>query len=140
VTGANDDKIRRHLQAILDSSLDLTHEVGIPRSAEDLRSGSRMHQLAFGECIRRVGEAVALIDALDAEWLGTTLPEIPWRNIKTTRNRLTHHYWTVDYEILFDIATIHLPAVTAPVAEYLGTADPFSDEPVAEEGTQPASG
>jgi uncharacterized protein with HEPN domain len=98
-----------------------------------------MHQLAFGECIRRVGEAVALIDALDDEWLGTTLPEVPWRNIKSTRNRLTHHYWTVDYQILFDIATIHLPAVTAPVAEYLGSDDPFDDDPADTDSTGPST-
>lgn len=136
----NDNRIRRHLQAILDSSFDLTQEVGIPRSAEDLRTGSRMHQLAFGECIRRVGEAVALIDALDDEWLSTRLPDVPWRNIKSTRNRLTHHYWTVDFEILFDIATIHLPSVTAPVAEYLGSDDPFGDDPAGGDGRPTASG
>lgn len=119
-------KIQRHLRAILDTTDDLILEVGIPGSATELANGSRMRQLAFCECIRRVGEAVAHIDALDDQWLRTAFPAIPWRDVKSTRNRLTHHDWTVDHQILFDIATIHLPRVTGPVADHLGAADPFA--------------
>ncbi len=86
-----------------------------------------MRQLAFCECIRRTGEAVAGLDAIDPTWLSAHFADAPWRDIKATRNRLTHRYWTIDYVILYDIATIHLPRVTAPVARFLGEADPYAD-------------
>lgn len=118
-------QIKRNLQAILEATHDLRFEVGIPETVDELRGSPRIQELAFGECIRRVGEAVAQIDALDHAWLDDTFPGIPWAAVKATRNRITHQYWTLDHQILHDIAVIHLPAITSPVAAHLGVNDPY---------------
>ncbi|HCS19405.1 MAG TPA: DUF86 domain-containing protein [Bacteroidetes bacterium] len=34
---------------------------------------------------------------------------IPWEEMYRLRNRITHEYFGIDYEILWDIATKHLP-------------------------------
>jgi uncharacterized protein with HEPN domain len=118
-------QIARNLQAILEATSDLCNEVAIPDTAEDLAAAPRVQQLAFCECIRRVGEAVAHIDSIDDTWLAVNLPRIPWPAVKSTRNRLTHQYWTVDWQIMYDIATDDLPEITEAVSARLGLPDPY---------------
>ena len=36
-------------------------------------------------------------------------PNIPWEEMYRLRNRISHEYFGIDYEILWDIATEHLP-------------------------------
>ena len=36
-------------------------------------------------------------------------PIIPWEEMYRLRNRISHEYFGVDYEIIWDIATNHLP-------------------------------
>ena len=125
MTRDRDEQIRRNLQAILEAATDLLFEVEVPETGDDLANADRLHQIAFTECIRRAGEAVAQIDSLDATWLTKNFPGIPWQAMKSTRNRLTHPYWNADYQILHDIAVEHLPVVTGPVATYLSVQDPY---------------
>ena len=118
-------QISRHLHAILDAASDLLFEVGVPATAEELADGDRTRQLAFCECVRRIGEAVARIDDINDTWLSIEFPGIPWSSVKATRNRLTHNYWTIDYVILHDSVVHDLPLLTAPVAAHLQTTDPY---------------
>ena len=122
-------QIDRNLLAILDATRDLLFEVRVPGTGDELRDAPRIQQLAFCECVRRVGEAVAQIDSIDEDWLTTNLPAVPWRAVKATRNRLTHQYWTIDYEILHTIATVALRAVAVDVSAKLGVANPYDDLP-----------
>lgn len=124
-----DKQIENHLAAILAAAADLIFEVGIPPTAAELESGPRIVQIALGECLRRIGEAVAQIDAIAPAWLGERFPELPWREIKATRNRLTHHYWTVDFTILHHVAAVDLALVTSPIATHLGVTDPYLQDP-----------
>ncbi len=36
-------------------------------------------------------------------------PEVPWAEMYLMRNKVTHEYFGVDYEIIWDIAKNHLP-------------------------------
>lgn len=36
-------------------------------------------------------------------------PEIPWEEMYRLRNRISHEYFGIDHEIIWDIATRHLP-------------------------------
>jgi len=36
-------------------------------------------------------------------------PSIPWEEMYRLRNRISHNYFGVDYEIIWNIATRHLP-------------------------------
>ena len=38
-------------------------------------------------------------------------PEIPWPKIVSTRNRLIHGYDAVNYDVVWDIATLEVPAL-----------------------------
>jgi uncharacterized protein with HEPN domain len=36
-------------------------------------------------------------------------PEVPWAEMYLLRNKVTHEYFGIDYEIIWDIATNYLP-------------------------------
>ena len=36
-------------------------------------------------------------------------PNVPWEEMYRLRNRISHEYFGIDYEIIWDIASIHLP-------------------------------
>ena len=59
-------------------------------------------------CLIGIGEALKEVpkDVFAAE------PSIPWGSIVGMRNRLIHTYWRIDDEIVYDVATLELPALT----------------------------
>lgn len=50
-------------------------------------------------------------------------PEIPWRQIIATRNRIVHGYDAVDWQIIWDIAAVELPGLLQQLRDYLPIAD-----------------
>ncbi len=71
-----------------------------------------------------IGEASKkLADAIKDKY-----PEIPWDEMYYLRNRVTHEYFGIDYEIIWDIAKNYLPEnklqIDAIIAKEIKT-DPF---------------
>ena len=60
--------------------------------------------LALSRAVEVVGEAANRVS--DFTQNGT--PEIPWGRIIGMRNHLAHGYATVNYDILWGVATIHI--------------------------------
>ena len=58
-------------------------------------------------CLIGIGEALkdVPVDVLASE------PNIPWESIAGMRNRLVHTYWRIDNDIVYDVATLELPAL-----------------------------
>lgn len=46
-------------------------------------------------------------------------PEIPWPKIVSTRNRIIHGYDAVNYDVVWDIATLEVPALIAALERAL---------------------
>lgn len=49
--------------------------------------------------------------------------DIPWRQIIATRNRIVHGYDDVDWQIIWDIATVELPLLLRQLRDYLPISD-----------------
>lgn len=48
----------------------------------------------------QVGQAVKNLEAQGLD-LATLAPEIPWRNAARTRDRLAHHYWALEADLIW---------------------------------------
>ncbi len=46
-------------------------------------------------------------------------PEVPWPLLRGMRNRIVHEYFRVDAEIVWDTATVDLPALEASLRALL---------------------
>lgn len=46
-------------------------------------------------------------------------PEIPWKQIAGTRDRLVHQYFLVDLELVFEMVQVHLPVLRRRITEIL---------------------
>lgn len=73
-------------------------------------------QQAVIRMIEIIGEAARNLSAA----LKDSHPEIPWREIVNMRNILTHMYWRVDVEKVWDTARNDLPDVIARLEPHLG--------------------
>lgn len=70
------------------------------RTREDLET-ERVFFLALLKLVEIVGEAATRV----SDSMQNAHPEIPWREVIGTRNRLVHGYDAVDYNILWEIVT-----------------------------------
>ena len=62
-----------------------------------------------------IGEASKKLD----EEFKTTHPEIEWKKMARTRDRVIHHYFGVDYDIIWDIIQSKLPELQERVGDIL---------------------
>ena len=62
-------------------------------------------QWAFARSIEIIGEAVKNI----SNDIIIQYKEVPWRNIAGMRDKLIHGYFSVDYEIVWDVAKNIIP-------------------------------
>jgi uncharacterized protein with HEPN domain len=46
-----------------------------------------------------------------SEQVRTEYPDVPWRSMAGVRDRLIHHYFGVNLDIVWQIATIELPQI-----------------------------
>jgi uncharacterized protein with HEPN domain len=58
-------------------------------------------------CLIGIGEA---LNEVPKKVLASE-PSIPWSSIIGMRNRLLHAYWRIDDEIVYEVATLELPAL-----------------------------
>ncbi|MBL8189370.1 MAG: DUF86 domain-containing protein [Acidobacteria bacterium] len=62
-----------------------------------------------------IGEATKYL----SEELRNQHSEIPWKSLAGVRDKLIHHYFGVNFDIVWQIVTVELPQVTAPLTKIL---------------------
>lgn len=71
--------------------------------------------LALVRLLEIIGEASAgITGGLKAKY-----PEIPWREMSSTRNRLIHGYFDIDYELVWKTVTGELPPLIEQMQKLL---------------------
>lgn len=76
------------------------------RERSDL-DGDEMLRLALTKLVEIVGEAAKQVSPLGRE----ELPDVPWSAAARTRDRLVHHYFDIDLDVLWRTVTEDLPAL-----------------------------
>lgn len=102
----------------LDEALAVASEFVAGRSKDDFVSDRQARSAVMYELIV-VGEAAGRL----SEELRAAHPEIEWRQIISFRNRATHAYFTVDWDIVFDIVTDDLPRLRAAMAPIIESSE-----------------
>jgi uncharacterized protein with HEPN domain len=75
----------------------------------------RVFSLALLKLVEIVCEAATRV----SEPVQAAHPDIPWREIIGTRNRLIHGYDAVDYDILWEIVTADFPPLARQIKTLL---------------------
>lgn len=73
--------------------------------SEDAFMHDPVRQRAFARSLEIIGEAAKLV-SLEFR---TSHPEIDWKGLAGLRDKLIHHYFGVDYAIVWDVVTNELP-------------------------------
>ena len=76
------------------------------RTRQDLDTDELL-MLAILRLIEILGEAAKNV----SQSIKEQSPEIPWRQITGTRDRLSHAYFEVDLDVIWDIITSDLPSL-----------------------------
>jgi uncharacterized protein with HEPN domain len=88
------------------------------RTRTDLDS-DEMFMLAEVRLIEIIGEAATAVSDTTRQ----QLPDIPWRPITATRNRLIHGYFNVDLNVVWSILQNDLPPLIVALQKQLSTND-----------------
>ncbi len=99
----NEHNDRVSMQQMLDHALEAV--VMIKEKQRNNLETNRMLQLALVRLVEIIGEAAARVSSQTRE----NYPQVPWRQIIGTRNRLIHGYDLMDFDILWDTTTVDLP-------------------------------
>jgi len=71
-----------------------------------------IHFINIGEMIERLSHGIK-----------ESYSDVPWRDIKDFRNLVTHNYFGIDADELWDIITNHLPTLKVSLATILQNHD-----------------
>ncbi|GBC99630.1 hypothetical protein HRbin17_02159 [bacterium HR17] len=74
---------------------------------DDMRASAVVRKLEIiGEAAKNIPSAVR-----------RRYPDVPWSSMARMRDRLTHGYWAVDYEIVWKVIRAELPALKPRIQE-----------------------
>jgi uncharacterized protein with HEPN domain len=104
---------RELLLHILDETTYLIESVQLHNVREFLADPTLKR--AFARSVEVIGEAVKFLPAD----LKEQHPGIDWKAIAGMRDRLIHHYFGVDYEIVWDVAVSKIPELDGVIRAML---------------------
>jgi uncharacterized protein with HEPN domain len=66
-----------------------------------------------------IGESVKNLDKVTAGTLLPNYPEIEWKRVMGLRDILSHHYFDIDAEIVYEVCARHIPELAECVQRML---------------------
>lgn len=89
---------------------------GIKQSSDFLADENGLEKLdSISMRLIAIGEAFKNIDKLTDKKLLANYPQIDWKGIKGMRDILSHHYFDMDSEVIFEICDTKLDELLAAV-------------------------
>lgn len=100
----------RHIVEAAHEVADYVHGV---TQVEFARQRTLQHSTV--RCIEIIGEAASRL----SPELRDSTPDIPWQDMVGMRNRLIHAYFDIDLDLVWQTATVELPAIIPRVEALL---------------------
>jgi len=90
-------------------------------SVDDFLENDESLMLLDSLCMQFIalGEAVKKIDKLTDKKLLTKYPNIPWKDIAGIRDILSHHYFDLNADVIYDVTTEYIPNLRDVLKEIL---------------------
>jgi len=90
-------------------------------SIDDFLENDESLMLLDSLCMQFIalGEAVKKIDKLTDKKLLTKYPNIPWKDIAGMRDILSHHYFDLNADVIYDVTTEYIPNLRNVLKEIL---------------------
>jgi len=92
-----------HIRQAARQSVEFVQNMDKSAFVADIRT-----QFAVIRCLIIIGEAATKIMERHPEFV-TAHPEVPWRDMRRTRNRVTHGYFDINLDAIWDTTQIYLP-------------------------------
>jgi uncharacterized protein with HEPN domain len=70
-------------------------------------------------CLLVVGEELKKIDQITDKQLLNFYPNIPWNDVIGMRNKIAHHYFDIDADIVFDILRFDIPPLLETIHQII---------------------
>ena len=96
------------------------------QSPEDFVKGEAGMEKLDAICMQliAIGESVKKLDRLTENTLLSGYPEIEWKKIMGMRDIISHHYFDVDADIIYDVCENHIENLAAALKKILDSAHP----------------
>ena len=80
-------------------------------SADDFTSSDSGMEKLDAICMQliAIGEGLKNLDKITGNVLLTQYPEIEWKKVKGMRDIISHHYFDLDAEAIFEVCKNHIP-------------------------------
>jgi uncharacterized protein with HEPN domain len=91
------------------------------RSADDFLSTPESLEKLDSICMKliAIGESVKNVDKHTDGNLLPNYPNIDWRGVKGVRDIISHHYFDLDAEEIFDICKMHIPPLQETIKQMI---------------------
>jgi uncharacterized protein with HEPN domain len=83
-------------------------------SFEEFKNNERLTK-AICRSLEIIGEAANKVHSD----IKNKYSEIPWREISDLRNRIIHHYFGIDYEIIWDVVENEIPILSKQIEQII---------------------
>jgi uncharacterized protein with HEPN domain len=109
------------LQNMIDATQKIQHRNRNIQSIDDYLRDDAGMMLLDSLCMQliAIGEAVKKIDKETGKMLLHAHTSIPWREIAGMRDILSHHYFDLNAEVVFEVTTEQIPNLQAVLLEIL---------------------
>ena len=116
----HDDYIQDNLQSVFDSIEIIQKRIEVINKADDFVStpAGAMILDSIAMRLQVIGESLKNIDKVDPSYL-LQFKTIEWEKIIKMRDLISHHYDTVNPEVVYDICLNHLPVLKSTITDML---------------------
>ncbi len=115
------DLIRDILNQVSHALETIRNRFKIIKTPEDFFNSETGREKLDSICMQliAIGESIKNVDKITHQSLLKKYPEIDWKKVKGIRDILSHHYFDLDAEVVFDVCKNHLNLLLKTINEII---------------------